>query len=120
LSTKIRNAHIPLVSQSNNVVHQTPKVIHFVISDIFNFSEKYCIISFINANPNNNTNGPDKKFILTAIVSGDNHHPPKTDPILNQNPINECRKKGIAHHFQIFPQINPKFSAIIFGTYKYS
>jgi len=117
LSTKIRNAHIPLVSQSNNVVHQTPNVIDFVISDIFNFSEKYCIISFINANPNNNTNGPDKKFILTAIVSGDNHHPPNIDPILNQKAINECRKNGIALAVPTLPRIKPKFSDITFGIY---
>jgi hypothetical protein len=88
-----------------------------VISDNFNLCEKYSTTSFINARPNNNTNGPDKKFILTAIVSGDNHHPLNIDHILNQKLINECRKNGIAAAVHTLPHIIPKLSAITLGIY---
>jgi hypothetical protein len=120
LSTNTKNAHIPLVNQSNKVIHPVPKDIDLVISDNFNFSPKYWIDSLINANPKNNTNGPDKKFILTAIVSGDNQAHPNIEPILNQNAINECRKKGITLPAHIFHHNIPKFSAITLGVYKYS
>ena len=87
---------------------------------IFNFSPKNWIDSFIKANPKNNTNGQDKKFILTAIVSGDNQEPLNKEPILNQKAMKECRKYGIHEATQMFPQSIPKFSAITFGIYKYS
>jgi len=120
LSIKTKKAHIPLVSHNNNVIQPAPNVIHFVISDILIFSDMYVMTSLISTKPNNNTNGPDKKFILTAMVSADNHHHPNIDPILNQKAINECRKNGIVLAVPILPRINPKFSAITFGTYIYA
>lgn len=120
LSTNIKKAHIPLVNQSNNVIHPVANEIDLVVSDNFNFSPKYWIDSLISASPKNNTNGPDKKFILTAIVSGDIQAPPNIEPILNQNDIKECRKNGITEAEPTLPHNIPKFSAITFGMYKYS
>lgn len=120
LSTKTKNAHIPLVSRNNNVIHPVAKERDLVMFDSFNFSEKNSMASCIKANPKNKTNGQDKKFILTAIVSGDNQDPLNTDPKLNQKAIKECRKNGIDPATPTFHQINPKFSATTFGIYKYS
>jgi len=120
LSTNTRKAPIPLVNQSNNVIHPVQKDNDLVSCESFNFSPKYSIASFISAKPKNNTNGPDKKFILTATVSGDSQDQVNILPILNQNAINECRKNGIAPAVQTLPRIIPKFSAMTFGTYRYS
>ena len=107
LSTKTKNAHIPLVNHSNNVIHQAPNDIVFHFSVIFFFSQKYSTISFINHKPKNKHKGPDKKFIDTAIVSGDNHHPEKIDPILNQNAINIYHKYGIVPAVHTFHRNRP-------------
>ncbi|OQB41916.1 MAG: hypothetical protein BWY04_00529 [candidate division CPR1 bacterium ADurb.Bin160] len=120
MSTNTKNAHIPLVSQSNRAIHPVPKDKDLFNCESFNFLPKYSIASFINAKPKNKTKGPDKKFILTATVSGDNQDQENILPILNQNAINECRKNGIALAVHTLPQIIQKFSAITFGTYKYS
>jgi hypothetical protein len=88
--------------------------------DNFSFSEKYWIVSWMSVRPNNNTNGPDKKFILTAIVSGDNQEPENIDPILNQKAINECQRNGIEFAAPTLPRISQKLSAITFGIYIYA
>jgi hypothetical protein len=74
----------------------------------------------INANPKNNTNGPDKKFILTAIVSADIQAHPNIEPMLNQNDINQCHKYGIILAAPTLFQIIPKFSDITLVVYIYS
>lgn len=96
LSTNTKKAHIPLHNQSNNVAHHVANQIHFISSFFSSFLEtKKSRTSLINNNPKIRHNGQDKKFIATAIVSGDNQLHENTDPKLNQNAINEYRKYGI-------------------------
>ncbi len=95
-------------------------MIVFHLSDIFSFSVKYSTISFTNHNPKNKHNGQDKKFIATAIVSGDSHPPENIDQILNQKVINMYHRYGIAQAVQTFHHKRPWFSAITFGVYMYA
>ena len=93
LSTNTKNAHIPLHNQSNKVAHHVEKAIHLIASFSSSFfGIKKSKTSFTNNNPKIKHNGHDKKFIATAIVSGDNQLPEKIEPILNQKEINEYRK----------------------------
>lgn len=93
LSTNTRNAHIPLHNHSNNVAHHVAKDIHFIspFSSSF-FGAKKSKTSLTNNNPKIRHNGQDKKFIATAIVSGDSQLHENTDQILNQKAINEYHK----------------------------
>lgn len=93
LSTNTKNAHIPLHNQSNNVAHQVAKDIHLTssLSSSF-FGIKKFNTSLTNNNQKIRHKGQDKKFIATAIVSGDNQLPEKTEPILNRKEINVCQR----------------------------
>ena len=93
LSTKIRNAHIQLVSQSNKVDHHQAKLIHLMppFSSSF-FETKKSKTSLTNNKPKIKHSGHEIKFIATAIVSGDNRFHENTDQIPNQNDMNACRK----------------------------
>lgn len=106
LSTKIKNAHIPLHNQSNKVAHQVANDIHLAASSSSFFGIKKSNTSFINNNQNIKHNGHDKKFIETAIVSGANQLPLNTEPILNQKDMKVCHKKGILFATHIFHHIN--------------
>ena len=121
LSTNTKNAHIPLHNQSSKVAHQVAKDIHFTSS----FSSSFFVTkksktSLIKSNQNIKHNGQDKKFIATAIVSGDNRLHEKIEPILNQNEMNVCHKYGIELAVHIFHHINQLLSAITLATYIYS
>jgi hypothetical protein len=120
LSTKTKNAHIQLHNQSNNIIQPVPKVRFSAFSSRLIFSEKYSITSFMRATQNIKHKGHDKKFMLTAIVSGESRHQLNIDQILNQNVMNAYRKNGIVHAVHTFHQSNQKFSAIIFGVYIYA
>ena len=93
LSTNTKNAHIPLHNHNNNVAHQEAKDNQLIssFSSLF-LGAKKLITSFINNNQKIKHNGHDKKFMATAIVSGDNQLPEKIDHILNQNAIKEYHK----------------------------
>ena len=89
LSTNTKNAPIPLHNQSNKADHQVAKDIHLIASLSPSLSPSLLEIKKSNTSFNNNNqkikhNGHDKKFIATAIVSGDNQLPEKIEPILNQ------------------------------------
>lgn len=107
LSTKTKNAHIQLHSHSNNVAHHVAKEIQLTssFSSLFFVSKKFKT-SFINNNQKIKHKGHDKKFMATAIVSGDNQLPEKTEPILNQNAINEYHKYGIDPAVHVFHRNN--------------
>ena len=107
LSTNTKNAHIPLHNQSKSVVHHVAKDIHLTSS----FSSSFFVIkksktSFINNKPKIRHNGHDKKFIATAIVSGDSQLPENTDPMLNQNAMKEYHKYGIDPAVHVFHRNN--------------
>lgn len=107
LSTNTKNAHIPLQSQSNKVAHHVANHNDFISLSLLSFLEiKKSNISLINNKPKIKHNGHDKKFIATAIVSGDNHQPEKTEPILNQKEIKEYHKYGIESAVHIFHRNN--------------
>lgn len=96
LSTNTRNAHIPLHNHINNVAHHVANQTHLISSFSSSFLEtKKSSTSLTNNSPKIRHNGQDKKFIATAIVSGDNQLPEKIEPILNQKDINEYHKYGI-------------------------
>ena len=118
LSTNTKNAHIPLHNHSNKVAHQVAKDTHFISSFSSPFFEmKKSKTSLTSNRPNIRHNGQDKKFIATAIVSGDNQLPENIDQILNQNDIKAYHKYGIDSAVHIFHRINQLFSAITFGVY---
>ena len=93
LSTKTKKAHIPLHNQSNNVDHHVANQIHVASSFLESlFETKKPSTSLINNKPKIKHNGHDKKFIATAIVSGDNRSQENTEPTLNQNDIKAYHK----------------------------
>lgn len=121
LSTKTKKAHIPLHNQSNNVDHHVANQIHVASSFLESlFETKKPSTSLINNKPKIKHKGQDKKFIATAIVSGDNRSHENTEPILNQKEIKAYHKYGIDSAVHIFHRNNQWFSAITFGVYIYA
>ena len=107
LSTKTKKAHIPLHSQSNNVAHHAANQIHSTLLFSLSFFEtKKLSTSLINNKPKIKHKGHDKKFIATAIVSGDNRSHENTEPILNQKEIKAYHRYGIDSAVHIFHRNN--------------
>jgi hypothetical protein len=75
LSTKTRNAHIPLINHNNKYIHHNANV-RLALLEVFSLllsvicGEKYSITLRRAHSPKRSENGPDKKFITTATVSG--------------------------------------------------
>lgn len=106
LSTKTKNAHIQLHSHNNRIVHQIQNTIDFTFSLNDNLSENQSETSFIKANQKIKHKGHDKKFIETAIVSGESQFQEKIDQIPNQKVINIYHKYGIDSAVHIFHRNN--------------
>lgn len=121
LSTKTKKAHIPLHSHNNKVAHHAANQIHSTSSFSLSFFEtKKPSTSLTSNKPKIKHKGHDKKFIATAIVSGDNRSHENTEPILNQKEIKAYHKYGIDSAVHMFHRNNQWFSAITFGVYIYA
>ena len=86
----------------------------FLIS--LSFLSKKLITSLIVPRENNNTNIPLKKFIDTAILSGDSQNPHLIGWMrLNQNVINACQSCGPDPAGYKYHHNTPKFSPNTLG-----
>lgn len=76
LSTNKRNAHIPLVIHNKIPIHQAYNHIFSTISffSLDTILTIYHMNSFTNPRPKTRTNSPLKKFIDTAMLSGDSRN----------------------------------------------